>query len=109
MYHKDLKSIVADPEWQALRQSLLGTWRNDAANSVLRLRDYLGLVSDRNDPKFIRVYNYLTGTGFRSGWISHPAIDLFLGELRVLRHSDEWERRQRRIDYLTANLRRDQQ
>jgi hypothetical protein len=79
---KSIKEIVNDPEWQELRQSMVGMWKQRPVYNVYCLRDYLGDITDPEHPKFRRVYNYLTGSGFRIGVISHPDIDLFLAQLR---------------------------
>lgn len=59
-----IQVIVADPEWQALRRSLLGRWKREEAACVAALRAYLA-----GDPacswRRARVRNYLTGSGFR--------------------------------------------
>lgn len=83
MYHERLRQIVADPEWQALRGSMVGTWKHEPKRNVRWLRRYLGRVRNRDHPKFIRVYNYLTGSAFRIGVISHPEITRLLDELRA--------------------------
>jgi len=88
MRHEHLKEIVSDPEWQKLRKSLLGKWRLHAVENLDVLKAYLGDLSavNREDPKFLRVFNYLTGSGFRIGIISHPAIDEYLTKLRQIRY-----------------------
>jgi hypothetical protein len=77
----NIKEIVNDPEWQVLRQSFLGTWKKQPEANIARLRSYLGIMDC--PLRFRRVHNYLTGSGFRLGVISHPAIDQFLTELRA--------------------------
>ena len=83
---KSIQEIVKDPEWQALRQSMVGHWKYNAHPFINKLRAYLGDIKDPAHPRFRRVYNYLTGSGFRIGVISHPDIDVFLAELRRIRH-----------------------
>jgi hypothetical protein len=79
----DIKTVVDNPEWQELRQSMVGTWKTSPAQNVKRLRRYL--YNGNRKPDILRhrrVYNYLTGSGFRIGIIQHKAIDKFLAELR---------------------------
>lgn len=83
----DIRDIVNDPEWQALRGSLVGTWKNTPAENVARLRAYLYATSPVEYLRFRRVYNYLTGSAFRIGVISHPDIDILLAEVREMKHN----------------------
>lgn len=76
----DIKDVVKDPKWQALRQSLVGTWILKPQANVNKLRIYLGEFCD--PLKVRRVLNYLTGSGFRGGAISHPSITKLLKEVR---------------------------
>lgn len=70
-----------DPQWQALRSSLVGTWKKTPVENVARLRAYL--AEDPACPlRLRRLHNYLTGSGFRLGIISHPAVDQLLAEVR---------------------------
>ncbi|MCK9542642.1 MAG: hypothetical protein M0R03_11505 [Novosphingobium sp.] len=69
----DIKKIVDEPQWQKLRESLVGTWKKTPAKNVTRLRWYLQ-TRGFDEYSVVRVYNYLTGTGFRMGVISHPDI-----------------------------------
>lgn len=78
-----IQQIVADPEWQDLRASLVGTWRACPVENVHCLTTYLG---DLTCPlRLRRVHNYLTGTAFRIGSITHPAIDDLLARVRMAR------------------------
>jgi hypothetical protein len=81
----DIQEIVKDPEWQKLRKSFLGRWRANPTVCLGELKAYLGNVTDRHDHRFIHVYNYVTGTGFRVGIISHPSITDFVLFLRKCR------------------------
>lgn len=78
----NIKEIVNDPVWQALRESLLGTWRKNAAANVVKLRIYLGAEDKDFQLRRRRVHNYLTGSAFRIGLIEHPDIDQLLSEVR---------------------------
>lgn len=77
----NIKDVVNDPEWQSLRKSLVGTWKNSPVENIQRLRLYGG---DLTDPlRLRRLLNYLTGSGFRLGNIRHSAITVFLSEVRI--------------------------
>lgn len=78
----DIRLVVADPQWQALRASLVGTWRRTPAGNVALLAAYLGDGSD--SLKVRRVLNYLTGSAFRTGAVSHPDVDALLARVRRL-------------------------
>lgn len=78
-----IKEIVNDPEWQKLREGLLGTWNFQPEKNCHALERYLG---DFSDPlKLRRVSNYLTGSGFRSGRIQHPEINRLLKKIKNLK------------------------
>lgn len=81
----DIRVIVADPEWQAIRGAFVGTWKVRPGLNVETLRRYLYAVSPVEYLRFRRVYNYLTGSAFRIGVIQHPDIDVLLAELRAMK------------------------
>lgn len=83
---KDIREIVSDPEWQALRKSFVGTWKHTPEANVTRLREYLYATQPVEYLRYRRVYNYLTGSAFRIGVISHAAITALLDEVRAMRH-----------------------
>lgn len=83
----DIKEIVNDPEWQALRQSFLGTWKQQAEENVAKLRQYLAEAKGDYALRRRRVHNYLTGSAFRIGMIVHPSIDQLLSEIRIERRA----------------------
>ena len=66
--------LVRSSEWQAVRKSLLGQWKERPEWCCSQLRKYLGSVSSSSNDKIKVVMNYLTGTGFRTGVIKHPCI-----------------------------------
>jgi hypothetical protein len=68
-----IQDIVNNEEWQAIRRSMVGTWKKTPEDNCKKLEEYLGDFSDYY--KLRRVLNYLTGSGFRLGIIQHPAID----------------------------------
>jgi|AntDeeMinimDraft_6_1070357.scaffolds.fasta_scaffold16844_3 hypothetical protein len=81
----DIREVVELEEWQELRESFLGTWKHTPAENVEKLRAFL---DGFDDPRRLRiVHNYLTGTAFRIGMISHPDIDELLEEVREIRRS----------------------
>jgi hypothetical protein len=77
---EDIRKVVDLPEWQALRKDLVGTWKKTPEENVRRLREFGG---DLSDPRKVRILiNYLTGSGFRIGIISHPEITKYRDEVR---------------------------
>jgi hypothetical protein len=77
---KTIQEVVNDPEWQALRLSLLRRWRNFPTECLEDLRQYGGDLSDPD--KVRRLLNYLTGSGFRTGKINSPAIEAYRETVR---------------------------
>ena len=76
----NIKKIVDDPQWQALRQSMVGTWTLMASDNCRKLRNYLG---DFTDPlKNRRVLNYLTGTAFRIGRIHSEDVKQLINDIK---------------------------
>lgn len=71
---ESMKDLVNDPEWQELRQSLIGTWKTNQVSNCKRLRSYLGNIRNCEERKLRIVMNYLTGSGFRMGIIKHDCI-----------------------------------
>lgn len=62
-----IEDVVCDPEWQKLRLSLKGNWKNDHRRNCEALRDYLSKYDWR--PIYVRrVLNVLTGTVHRTGF-----------------------------------------
>lgn len=81
-----IKDVVDDPDWQELRQAFVGTWKEQPVANCLALRGYLGRKPWIDPIKIRQVLNYLTGSGFRLGIISHPDIDDLLAEVRQSWH-----------------------
>jgi len=81
----NVQKLVQRRDWQALRKSLVGTWKEHAAENVGKLRRWLGAVSTADDDKLKIVHNYLTGSGFRIGVISHPTITKLRDQVRAER------------------------
>lgn len=75
MSDKNPKNVlVRSPEWQKVRESLLGQWKERPEWCCAQLRKYLGNTSTTSKDKIKVVMNYLTGTGFRTGKIKHLCI-----------------------------------
>lgn len=64
--------LVRSEEWQKVRRSLLGNWKEKPDWCCSQLRKYLGSISSTSNDKIRVVMNYLTGTGFRTGRIKPP-------------------------------------
>ena len=71
---KLMVDLVNRPDWQELRRSFLGTWKQTPEENVKKLRGWLGDIGSTSDDKLKIVMNYLTGTGFRTGNIKHESI-----------------------------------
>jgi len=86
MSDKDPKNVlVKSPEWQKVRQSLLGQWIKKPEWCCLQLRRYLGSISNTHKDRIKVVMNYLVGSGFRSGKIKHPCITKLRAQLSMER------------------------
>jgi len=66
--------LVRSDQWQAVRKSFLGQWKQRPDWCCSQLRRYIGSLSSTSNDKIKVVMNYLTGTGFRTGNIKHPCI-----------------------------------
>lgn len=61
-----IKKVVDDAEWQCIRKSLIGNWKNNHVANVNTLRDYFNKYP--NNPLAIRrLINVLTGSVHRVG------------------------------------------
>ena len=71
-----IKDIVDDPNWQKVRESLVGNWTKKPNECCLKLRVYLDKsnLTRTRDERLIILRNYLTGTAFRIGVVSHPCV-----------------------------------
>ena len=78
-----ITDVVADPEWQEVRKSLIGYWTNDYKRNVKILRDYFEKYKD--EPIAIRrLVNVLTGSVHRSGKTKNqPETDQLRKEVRI--------------------------
>ena len=62
----NIKIVVDDPEWQAIRKSLIGNWVGNHKHNVKTLRTYFN--ANKDDPLAIRrLVNVLTGSVHRTG------------------------------------------
>lgn len=78
----NIKVVVAEPGWQEIRHKLVGTWKDTPDENIKLLEDWL---EDGSDPIRVRqVLNYLTGSGFRIGIITHPEIDRLRDKVRKI-------------------------
>ena len=71
---KVMRQLVQNPNWQAVRRSLVGTWKEKPEWACDQLKKFLGQISKTSNDKLRIVMNYLTGTGFRTGKIKHSCI-----------------------------------
>jgi endonuclease-3 len=81
MNHPPIRELVKDPNWQRIRNSLIGKWTSEPDWCLNQLRSFLGNIKSSSDYKLLIVSNYMSGTGFRTGRISskkNPGI----GKLR---------------------------
>lgn len=72
---KTMQEIVDRKDWQEIRESFMGTWGRYKEENIKKLRAWLGNAKSADVEKLLIVYNYLTGTGFRTGAIRGPSID----------------------------------
>jgi CRISPR/Cas system-associated protein Csm6 len=77
--------LVRSEEWQKVRKSLLGKWKEKPEWCCAQLRKYLGSVSSASKDKLKVVMNYLTGSGFRTGKIKHPCVTKLRTEISMER------------------------
>jgi hypothetical protein len=74
----DIKRVVDDAEWQSIRKSLIGNWKNNHKSNVKTLREYF--EKNKDDALAVRrVINVLTGSVHRVG---HTAGQKETDELR---------------------------
>jgi len=77
--------LVMSAQWQAVRKTLLGQWKERPEWCCSQLRKYLGPISSTSNDKIKVVQNYLTGTGFRTGRIKHQCISKLRAQLSMER------------------------
>jgi len=69
-----ISEITKDPNWQKVRKSLLGKWKENPTWCCNQLKQYLGNIRTTDEKKLRIVMNYLTGFGFRMGKIKNQCI-----------------------------------
>lgn len=87
--------VDADKKWQELRNSLRGTWKNNAKENCQKLRHYMGgSPGTATKEQLAIVMNYLTGSGFRMGVIYHSEIDKLRKEIseeiKIRKENHKW-------------------
>jgi hypothetical protein len=80
---RPIKDLVKDLTWQKVRESLLGKWAEHPEECCKVLRRFMGDIHSTSNEKLRILMNYLTGTGFRTGRISHPCITKLRSEISV--------------------------
>lgn len=78
----NIKDIVKLPEWQQLRESLVGTWKKTPEDNLNRLKEFGGSLKTINNRRLRILQNYLTGSAFRIGKIESESITKFTNEIR---------------------------
>ena len=79
----NIKKVVDDPEWQGIRKSLIGNWKNNHKQNVKTLRSYFE-KNKRNPLAVRRVINVLTGSVHRVGHTKGQAeTDALLKDVRI--------------------------
>lgn len=89
---KSMKQMVNRADWQSLRKSFLGTWKETPSKNISKIRTWLGPLSNAEDEKLRIAMNYLTGTGFRTGRIKHPAISKLRTDISVERRRRKFKK-----------------
>lgn len=79
---KDIRVIVDDPQWQQLRKELLGTWKKTPNDNLIKLKRFTGNLSSASDEKLIIIFNYLTGTVFRTKTVDFPAATIYKNQVK---------------------------
>jgi len=86
--------LVGTSEWERVRKSLLGRWKENPESCCNQLRIFMGNVSYTSNDKIRVVMNYLTSTGFRTGRIKHPCItklrSQMSSEIKIRKARKEW-------------------
>ncbi len=80
---KNIKELVKDPEWQKVRESLLGKWKSDESWCLQQLKNYLGDIHSTDIKKLYIVLNYLMGSAFRSGKLKSSEIQKLRTQISV--------------------------
>lgn len=79
----NIKKVVDDPEWQVLRKSLVGNWKNNHIDNVNNLRAYFDKYPEC-PLATRRLVNVLTGSVHRVGHTKGQAeTDLLRRDVRI--------------------------
>jgi len=78
---KNIKQVVKNAEWQALRRTMEHTWNSEpsAKRNLLKLNRYLGRKPNEN--KLRRVHNYLAALR----GVHYPGIAQMRNEVKRIR------------------------
>lgn len=76
---KNIKEVVKNLEWQTLRKSMVGTWKETPEKNLARLNKYLGRKPSAD--KLRRVHNYLAALR----GVNNPQIVRMRNEIKRLR------------------------
>lgn len=91
---KPVRDIVKRSDWQEVRKSLLGQWKERPEWACAQLKGWLGPVSKASNEKIRIMMNYLTGTGFRTGRIKPPCViklrSQISSEIKKRKAKKEW-------------------
>ena len=79
MAQKNIRELVKNAQWQNIRKSLLGNWRNRPDWCCSQLSRFMGSVSLASNDTLRIVLNYTTGSVFRSKTITAPCV----GKIRM--------------------------
>jgi len=80
----NIKVVVDDPEWQVVRLSLKGNWKNNHIKNVDTLRNYFDKYKD-NPLAIRRLVNVLTGSVHRVGHTKGQSeTDLLRKDVRIV-------------------------
>jgi hypothetical protein len=78
-----MKLLVKNPNWQAVRKSLVGKWRTKPDWACDQLKQFVGQISTASDDKIRIAVHYLTAKAFTSGQIKHPCISSLRTQLSM--------------------------
>ena len=78
---KPIRELVKDSSWQKVREGLVGQWSEHPEDCCRKLRQWASSIGSASNEKLRILMNYLTGTGFRTGKISHDCITKLRGEI----------------------------
>jgi hypothetical protein len=90
----NIKAVVDDAEWQAVRKALIGNWKNNHVQNVNLLREYFDKYND-NPLAIRRLVNVLTGSVHRVGHTKgQKETDALRRDVRIVWRNmlgEEWD------------------